>query len=63
MGMTNEQYNSFLRAMLFNAKRATTVAEIIAIIESACDEDTIALVDQKIRKFRQKELEEKNQKK
>ena len=55
MGMSNEQYNSVLRSMLFNARKAKTMEEILAVIESACDEDTIAAVEKRMREWQAKE--------
>ena len=49
MGMSDKQFDSFLRTMLYSVKKARSYEEAIAAVEASCDEEIIAAVEKRIK--------------
>jgi len=50
--MTDKQFDTFLKSMMFQVKKAETLQEVVAVLEAMCDEETVAYAEKKVDQWR-----------
>ena len=51
MGMTDEQFNAFIRSILFQAKTARNLEEFNLYLESVASQENVAIVKEQLAKM------------